>query len=72
MKCKICNEKMEQGKGYYSTPDGPICTQCYCCYCYSGSRVQMADTRAQYQKNPGVSEYGLVWGPEKVLARSFP
>ncbi|MBE9571515.1 MAG: hypothetical protein IMF11_12875 [Proteobacteria bacterium] len=68
MKCKICGERMEQGKGYYSTPEGPVCTQCYC---YSGSVVQMADTRAQSQKNPSVSEYGLVWGLEKVVARSF-
>ena len=57
MKCEICNEKKEQGKGYYLTPDGPICTQCYC---YSGSGVRKADTGAQSQKNPGVSA-NVVW-----------
>lgn len=56
MKCEMCHEGILKGRGYYYTPHGIFCTRCYG---VSGGWIQMPDTRAQFQKNPGVSECGL-------------
>lgn len=63
MKCEICNEEIEKGKGRYLTPIGAVCTKCN-----DGSSMKVNAYHTRFCRDSGSSEYVLLGYPDMVAA----